>query len=690
MRNFYQASKLPFALTSLCVLLSACGGGSNTINENPSAGGGTNTAVECASSDTSCVDLVFDDTPVVNLNYECGKYRGLTSNTGVARCPANSNVTFYLKTADGIRRIDLGSIAVKPVRNSISSEVQDTSLIRITPKDLAESVTGTGIASLDSSTGAAMAINISRLLQSIARSNFSDPALPYLGKNEPYIDDAPVNRVYIDPETKAGIEKLTENVTAKDFQDKTFLSKIQPWLDEQKITLISEAEAKRRLEKVILAKNSGIFYASPSLDSGLFQSTGVDLKLGVSGTGSNGIDNTASVAMFALTSRTGDSTGYGLEWVDKASDSLAKYTVYLKNKYSKMRLANDSKVFDPYTNRFSNFNFTVQPKAYTEGTNATTYAGNIFHFANGRLIRDLAVLGSADVYNLYNGETIKDTSELGTWDQKNTIGVTSFSGTASVFKRGAVNTYLDPAVWRVKQLVAKGETYQFPLYATLTINYRDDYTKDCDSCAKSETLPVAILANGDIVTDGSDASNYTNSTAMCGEPKKDSRGDPILGTDGNPVYVEQKLIGTIRAAFPSTTSNDYYISPSIVISGAEFGALDGTLIGIGDRVKINLAGVRNVNAGQRGSINATSAEPILDGDGNVVVQGIDNINPAIWANTYNSFTSLRVAYNAANEQATNPVKDIDPITPAEKRAANQDYGDLQISTSLCYTVRKKD
>ena len=109
--------------------------------------------------------------------------------------------------------------------------------------------------------------------------------------------------------------------------------------------------------QVILAKNSGIFYASPSLDSGLFQSTGVDLKLGVSGT--DGSNNTASVAMFALTSRTGNSAGYGLEWVGKASDSLAKYTVYLKNKYSKMRLANDSKVFDPYTNRFSNFNFTT-------------------------------------------------------------------------------------------------------------------------------------------------------------------------------------------------------------------------------------------------------------------------------------------------------------------------------------------
>ncbi len=669
MRNLYQASKLPFALTSLCLMLSACGGGSNTINEDPTAGGGSSAVVECASSDTTCVDLVFDDTPVVNLNYECGKYHSVTSNTGVARCPIDSNVTFYLKAAEGTRKIVFGTVAVKPVRNTISSEVQDTSLIRITTKDLAESVTNSTISSLDESAAAKTAINMSQLLQSIARSNRGDATKAYTGTNEFYIDTAPVNRVYIDTAVKADIEKMTEDVAAKDFQDTTFISKTKPWLEAQKIALISTAEAKRRLEKVILAKNSGVFFATPTLDAGLFQTTGVDLKLGVSG--NDGSNTSATVAMFALTDRTGDNTGYGLQWIAPTSTDLTRYAIYLQNKYSKMRLADDSNVFNPYTNRFNNFSFNIGPKAYTaDNSDANKYNGNTFRFVNGKLIRDLAVLGSADVYKLYNGDAVKDSSELGTWEQKNTIQATNFSGTATVFKRGAVNTYLDPAVWRVKELVSLGQTYQIPLYATLTINYRDEYIKACATCAKSVTLPIAILANGDIVTDGNNETNYTNSEAVCGQPKKDANGDPIKDSDGNPVYFKQKVIGTIRAAYPSTDGSQFYLSPSIILAGEQFGVLDGTLIGIGERVKINLAGLRNVAAGQRGSINATSAE-----------LGDSDTNAAIWANTYNSYTRLRVEYAASNDEATTKDDKLDPVTAAEKLAANQDYGTLQINTS---------
>jgi hypothetical protein len=667
MRNLYQASKLPFALTSLCLMLSACGGGSNTINEDPTGNEGGNSAfVECAASDTTCVDLVFDDTPVVNLNYECGKYRSVTSNTGVARCPADSNVTFYLKATDGTRKIVLGKVAVKPVRNTISSEIQNTSLIRITTKDLAESTTSSVIASLDESAAAKAAINISQLLQSIARTNRADPTKPYASNNEFYVANAPVNRVYIDTDVKADIEKMTEDVEAKDFQDNTFISKTKPWLEAQKIKLISNAEAKRRLEQVIMAKNAGVFYATPTLDLSFAQNLSVDLKLGVSGSDAGG--NTASVAMFALTDRTGDSTGYGLEWINKAPDNDAKYKMFLTSKYSKMRLATNGNVFNAYTNRFNNFSFDIGPKAYETGADGTTYEGNKFNFVNGKLIRDLAVLASADVHNLYTGETIKDNSELGTWEQKNAIGGTNFSGTATVFKRAAVNTYLDPAVWRVKELVASGQTYQFPLYATMTINYRPEYTAGCADCKKSVTLPIAILANGDVTTNVSNVTNFVDSSAACAGEVTMSNGEVFA----------QKVIGTIRAAYPSSNGNDFYISPSILLSGEQYGMLDGTLVGIGEPIKINLAGVRNVRAGERGSINATSAE-----------LGDSDTRSAIWANTYNSFTRLRVEYAAANDEAEDKDKNLVPVTEAEKRAANQDFGTVQINTSPCYTVYGK-
>lgn len=688
MRNFYQASKIPFALTSLCLMLSACGGGSNTINENPAAaaGGSSNAVVECSSTDNSCVDLIFDDTPVVNLNYECGRYRSVTSNTGVARCPVDSNVTFYLKADNGNRKIVFGTVAVKPVRNPISSEIQDPALIRVTTKDLAESVTGSSLNSLDESVAAKTAINMSQLLQSIARTNRLDANKGNATTIEPFISSAPVNRVYIDREVKTDIEKITEDVNAKDFQDNTFISKTRPWLEAQKISLISTAEARRRLEQVILAKNAGVFFATPTVDTATLENQIVDLKLGVSGTdGSSNIR--ATVAMFALADRSGNNTGYGLEWIAPTSASQNNtYAIYLQNKYSKMRLAEGAGTINPYTNRFNNFSFNIGPKAFTEGSAANTYNGNTFRFVNGKLIRDLAVLASPAVYQLYNISALEDNTELGTWEQKNTIGATNFSGTATVFKRAAVNTYLDPVIWRVKELVAPGQTYQFPLYATLVINY----TPECDNCS-SVSLPIAILENGDIVTDARSETNIAGSEAVCGAAiaKLNSAGQPVTDSTGNPVYIKQKVIGTIRAAYTSTDGAQLYLSPNIILAGDQFGVLDGTLIGIGESVKINLAGIRNVAANQRGSINATSAGNVTDDNGNIITTGINNTNPAIWANTYNSYTRLRVEYAAQNQQAASQDGNLEPIENAERIAATKDYGALQINTSPCYRVLQK-
>lgn len=648
MQKIYQASKLPFALTTLCLMLSACGGGSNTINEDPTGGGTGNVVSECPTSNATCVDVLFDDTPVVNLNYECGTYRGLTTATGVARCPIDSNVTFFLKNPDNARRVTLGTVAVKPVRNVIASEAGSDSLIRITTKDLAEATTNTAITSLDSTVGATAAINMSRLLQTLARTS------------EPYIDSAPINRVYIDTDVKTGIEKLEKDIVPADFQSNEIVAKLQPWLEIQKRTLISADEAKRRLNKVVVTKNAGIFTATPTLDVDVSEAgkitSGLDLKLGVSSTNSK--DKFASIAMYSSVDRSGQNTGFGLQWVmDTSSNTTTladRYKIYLKNNFSKMSLTTPQAGFNPYTKRFSNFSFNVGPKTYTSA-DANTYNGDVFSFANGKLVRDVAVLGSSDVYELYTNEAIKDRSELGTWEQKSSIGSTNFSGTATVSKLGSVNTYLDPAVWRVKDGVKTGETYLFPLYMTLTLNYDKAYTDACSTCAASQTIPVAVLENGDIITDGDNSAAFAGSKAMCGEGG-----------------IAQKRIGTVRAAAPSGDGSQLFFNPSILLAGSQFGALDGTVIGIDSRIKINLAGIRNVATGQRGSLNATSSE-----------LGDTDQRSAPWFNIYNLFTSLRVDY----EPATNET--VAAITPEQKLAANQSAGTLQANTSECYKVYQK-
>ncbi len=655
MYTLYQKLKKPFSLTTLCLLLGACGGASNTINEDFSSTE-ENTAVQCASTDTNCVDLVFDDTPVINLNYECGKYRGVTDATGSARCPIDSNVNFYLKAPNGLRRINLGTFSVKSVRASDLSEAEDSSLIRIGVKELAENTTGTKITNLNEGVAASTAINISRLLQSLRR------------QSEPYIATAPVNRIYIDSDVKAGIEKLSEDIAAKDFQTGSFEDKLVPWFEAQKRSLLDEASAKARLEKTILAIKSGIFFATPTATLDLGSQLGTtSLDLGISGLGEN--NKRASVAIYMLADRAGQSIGYGMQWSGQTTTAQEAFKLFLNSNFAKMRIEDSSGGLNPYTNRFTNFNLKVGPKTY-DAAEANQYNGDTFSFVNGKLIRDLAVLSSATVYEFYTGVKVEDQTELGTWTQKSPAGINSFTGNATLFKTGAVNTYLDPAVWRTKESVKSG-TYLFPLHATFNFDYSNEYLEECKNqaktnCTKTDSLPVVFLENGDIMTDSNNASAFANANAACGDGAAQTR------------------IGTVRAAYPSTDGNQFYISPSIILSGEKFGALDGVQIGtsaLAPRVKINLAGIRQAAAGQRGSINVTSAEDGDTASGEVA---------AVWVNGFNTFTDFRVAQKEAEEKSTEKVEKPSPaITKTQKLVAEQYAGGLSVSVSSCYTVKQK-
>ena len=654
MNMFYTKSKKPFALTTLCLLLSACGGGSNTIIEDPTSVDET-AAVQCLSTDKSCIDFVFDDTPVVNLNYECGKYRGVTNATGVARCPIDSNVSFYLKANGGVRRVNLGVYSVKAVRDVDASELQDTALIRVGVKELAENTTKSQMLGLDNSPATITAINLSRLLQSLGRTS------------EPYVETAPVNRIYIDNDVKADIEKLTKNVEAEDFKDAGFEEKLAPWLSEQKRTLISVATARARLEKNILAIKSGIFFATPTATLDLGKELGNNsLDLGISGF--NGT-NRASVALYTLADRIGQSIGYGLEWTGSTTTAQDAYTLFLTSNFAKMRLTtSDAKsIVNPYTNRLTDTGFKVGAKEYT-AAEPNQYKDDVFRFVNGRLIRDLGILGSATIYEFYTGVKVENQNDIGTWEQKSAIGANSFTGNATLFKTGAVNTYLDPIVWRTKDSVKSG-TYFFPLYATLTFNYNDAYTEACKkqglSCATSDSLPIVFLENGDILTD-------TNAVAM--------NSAPLCGANST----EQTRIGTVRAAYPSTDGNQLYINPSIILSGPQFAKLDGIQIGtsaLAPRVKINLAGIKQAAAGQNGSINITDAKANNTASGEL---------PASWVNGYNTFTGLRVAQRRAEIASEGKIEKPSPdVTKQQELDSEQLEGLLTIKNSSCYQVKQK-
>lgn len=671
----------PFALTTLCLALAGCGGGSNNIAENPNGGGNSNPINECSATTASCVNLVFDDNPIVNLNYECGVYRGVTTITGTARCPVDSTVSFYLKTPDKDRKIVLGSFSVKSVRNTSASEAQDTSLIRVGAKELAENTTGRPINNL-TDPAAQTAINISRLLQSLGRTS------------EPYISTAPVNRIFIDETLKASLlTSLTADILAKDFQDGSFEAKVKPWFDAQKRPLISAEEAKNRLLKTILAIKSGVFFANPISSLSVLDQLGINLDLGISGTGVVNSDQRVSNALFSLTNREGNTIGYGLQWVGTPKTPEELYTLFISKDFAKMRVDGLTGGINPFTNKLSNFKLKVSRANY-EGESSSKYinvsddgrseqyndtfgSGDTFSFINGKLVRDLMVIGTADVYKFYTGVAVADQSDLGTWDQVDSSNVKKYAGNASLTKTGTVNTYLDASVWATRDAVQVGKPYIFPLYVNLTFTNSDSYLAECNkqglSCNKAETLKVVFLDNGDIVAN---AGIQADAIGQCTR-----------------TVTEDIPIGTVRAAYPSTDRRNFYINPSILLSGKAFGVLDGIQIGtsaVAPRVKLNLAGVLLAGAGNQGSINVTSSEPILDENKNVIVEPINNVDPAEWVNGYNTFIRSRVAAKLAEAEAEKPpVTPLPDVTNAQKRAAEQFTGLLSANTLSCNRVKVK-
>jgi hypothetical protein len=357
------------------------------------------------------------------------------------------------------------------------------------------------------------------------------------------------------------------------------------------------------------------------------------------------------------------------------------YQLFLNSDFAKMRVNPLSGGIDPITNKFSNFNLKVSAAKYVGETSAgygtsqqyndTFASGDTFSFVNGKLIRDFSVIGSADVYKLYTGVVASDSTDLGTWQQMSANNTLSYSGKATLSKTGAVNTYLDPAVWRVKDAVTTGSKYLFPLYTTFTFKFPDAFVSACTSngqisCPSSQSLNVIFLENGDIVA------NNTVGTDTTGQCTRDSGQDiPI---------------GTVRAAYMSQDNTNYFVSPNLVLSGASFGLLDGIQVGtsaLASKVKINLAGVVNAPAGTQGSINATSAEAVTDSSTGAVTTTPDaNLNPAMWVNGYDQFIQLHVNAAVNNSAATQP-------TAQEKVLANLASGNLSVNTASCYKVMQK-
>lgn len=647
--------KKALTISLLAAGLAACSGASNTLN---SRAGGTDlsTRTEC-SSEQNCIRVEFIDDPVINLNYQCGSVVNVTDETGVARCPANSQVEFYLQSTNSLRRVILGKFQVEPAGSST---------LRVTPLDLV-SERSEVVRLTDAE--ATVAVNITRFLQALRERNNAGTEL------EPFVETAPVNRIRITDDLKDQLDVLTEDIPASVFGSDQFITKLQPFLDATSRTPVSAQVAQARLFKALRAIKTGVFFGTPAITvpSGVAGAPSLDfltgnpdvnsLRLGIEGEAApdstSGVDGVLSstMALFSLVDRDGSHIGQAMQWTGRANTAQGLYSLYINNSFDKLRPLNTLGGFDPITHKV---NGQWQWRSVSEPQ-------KIIDFNDGQLVRNFGMFGSRKLYeNLTTDKNEPPAGTLGRWVQRpftnqNGVNQAEIKGTATINRSMSVNSFFDRAVWRTRDTVGVGERFVFPLHATLRFRYGSTET-GCpqNGCTDLPNLSVTILENGNIISDFAAVESPLGVAGNC------AAVDPVTLKDSE--GVQEYRVGVVRAAYTGTDPDDAFIGPTMLFSGDIFGAHDGLQIATlaaSPRVKMNVAGA----AGETPSptINIT--------DSSTAETESAGQEPARWSNIYNVFSFLRSTSG---------------LTPAElerrAEAAKRREGIVTATVTPCYAA----
>ena len=616
--------KKVFTMSLLAMGLAACSGANNTINS--SAGGSDPSTRTSCTSEENCIQIEFVDDPVINLNYSCGSVVNVTDERGIAVCPSNSRVEFYLQSTKSLRRVVLGNVLVQPAGQSI---------LRITPLDLV--ATRNEVTRL-SSPQAAAAINITRFLQALREQDAAGVEL------EPFVATAPVNRIKITDQLKDQLDLLTENVAAGSFGSDDFITKTLPFLEAAKRTPISAAQAEARLLTTLKAIKTGVYFGTPAITlpsqlggtpalDGLTGNTQIDdLRLGIEGeaapdtqSGNSGLLR-STMALYALIDRDGMQIGQAMQWTGRANTSEGIYNLYRQNTFDKLRPTNTLGGFDPITD---------QVNGQWQWRSVSTPA-KIIDFNEGRLLRNYSMVGSRRLYeNLTTDKNEPAAGTIGRWIQRaiavqkpdGTLdNIPEIKGTATISKAASVNSFFDRTVWRTPDTVRVGERSIFPLHATLRFRYGTP-EEGCPQggCTDLPNLSVTILENGNIISDFAAGATPLGAAGNC------AAVDPISLKDAE--GVQEYRVGTVRAAYTGTNPDDLFIGPSMLFSGDVFGVHDGLQIAslaATPRVKINVAG----------TLGASTSPTINITDSSTAETESDGGDAAKWGHIYNAYLAF--------------------------------------------------
>lgn len=649
-------------LLATSLFLTACSSQKNDL-ESKTVGAGTYT--QCSGK---CVNVEFTNEPLVNVNYACGSVNNVTGNTSQAQCPNQTTLKFFIQGKKTERKVELGKSKIDAINSNNVSQY----LMRRTPLDL---VKGSRVITSDNDSSVTKAVNMIRFLDAFRVQNIQGRQVKI-----PYNKYAPVNRTVIQDKFKNNMDEyLSSDVTVEDFASDAFIDKTRQWLASHglAVTLTSQ-QAKQQLNQGLNTQFSAVYFQPSLAVSPLLTNVNAGLTQFLIGIGITGNTNNdaevVNMSIYGLNTRDGGNIGHGLYWnapADKKSNTQTngntvseyQYRVFYSEPYKKMHRLNPSQSgFNLFNNTTNNFLWKI------EGNNQTV------DFNQGQFVRNFVVLGNEALKNRYiSGDVSIPDNAYGKWQLKNSAGGVIGNGTATISKipQTFVSSFFDPSIWLGEHVVGIGDNYIFPLHATLTLKYGNG-TDDCGesgcSFGNDGKLGITILESGDIITDGSSSGN---ANYAYGQP------DCKASTLQNGNYVAdgfiEKRIGTIRASSQRVGSEiGSFINPSILVSGSEFGEMDGLHIGTlavsNTRVTIDLANLVDTvksNTGAKASIGIYG----------IGVKG--KLIGAKWANIYRNFDSIRVQNDKVSDSF------------ADKQLTLKTQGQVSIALSDCYSIKKR-
>ncbi|MBH2001886.1 MAG: hypothetical protein I8H98_06430 [Moraxellaceae bacterium] len=578
---------LPFALSTLAILLNGCGGESANINENPNNGvNGITENTSCDVSAADCLSFVVDY-PIAGLNFDCSTDKvnhfatKIVGNIATGACKLGDNVTFYIQ-GKSPRKISLGTIKLDDI-----SKLKLATPPRIRLIDLAAALTGKTPTALDIDDETIhVALALINIFQGLG-----------IEREDNVAGDIQLTELTQDKKDK--LIDVSKDIGVQELSSGEYIDILKPWL---KVDNLSKQQAFEILIQLLNVSNTGVWQADPPVakasGDGVATTTarpdgffGCNKSTYTACTNGNQSNLLHSMGSFLLLSdRQGYILGYGQQWKGPATIIkdivLAPYILTTKVKPVKMNVNPQNAWLNPIT-RTLNPN---QPLHFSFNNNV---AEDLI-IQKGKILNGTTITGTEAIYReltkIKDSDTV-DTTHLGSW--QHTIANQTYKGVIDIVKVNPVS-YLAKDIFKTEKNVKANQSYIFPLYATLNFKFEESNIPGVD-------IGIVIDENGDIRTDIKSNSTSTNMTGVCGTVKTLNSDGTI--TDSNDQI--QYRIGTTGGT--SFSATDKSLTVRMIFSNPKFGNVDGVLFGLnlstGTGAKINL---HNLLAGQPTGINLSN------------------------------------------------------------------------------------